>query len=350
MARDVKQWAATALACVLALAASASAGQPARVRLIAVGEVPERAAGLDVRIGGLSGLAFDAKAGTWIAVSDVKSGPSFVELRLTLGPALTLEVPVRQTLHVEVARVFGHAALQRGSPTDAEAIALTPDGGEWFVGFEQPPSLLRLNPVTGVGVPAPIPNSLIERIRPNRGFESVTLRHAADGLELWAATENAVLPDPVATRSEGQRCRVLVFDPVSLAQRRELVYITESLRAQETSPRAFAALADLAAIPDGRVLALEKNWSTEHGAGAQIFSLSGESEAIATDPREPRALIKQPVADLRELGAAPGGTMEAMAVGPALAAGSKEMLLVLVEDNNFAAGRGSQVIVLGLTP
>jgi hypothetical protein len=110
------------------------------------------------------------------------------------------------------------------------------------------------------------------------------------------------------------------------------------------------ALTDLAAMPDGRVLALEKNWSTKYGPGARIFCLSGQERAVDADARAAQALIKFPIGDLRELGAAPTGTIEAMAIGPVIAKGSAESMLVLIEDNNFGPGRGSQVIVLALTP
>lgn len=339
-----------AMAAGLCMCAVASAQEAPQVRLVCTGEVPAKADGVDGLVGGLSGLAYDARSGTWIAVSDVKKGPCFVELRITLGPALTMEVPARPTLHVEVVRVFGLAALERGSPTDAEAIAISPDGSEWFVGFEQPPSVLKLNPKTGDATPFPIPRDFVERIRPNRAFESVALRPMAQGPKVWVATESALTPDPVATRSSGQRCRVVMFDSELLAVRREAVYLTASLGREESSSRAFVALAELAAMPDGRMLALEKRWSSDDGDDAQIFCLSGQETAPPAVQGGERTLIKIPVADLRELGAAPMGTIEAMAVGPQMAKGSDESMLVLIEDNNFKRGRGSQVIVLGLTP
>lgn len=345
----MKHWIGSLCAAAV-MSAVVSAQDPPRVRLLCEGEIPASARGVEGAIGGISGLAYDGQRGTWIAVSDVKRGPCFVELRLTLGPALTMEVPARPTLHVEVVRVFGHPALERGSPTDAEAIAIAPDGTEWFVGFEQPPAVLRLNPVNGDSATVPIRQDLSERVRPNRAFESVSLRLTGAGPELWAATENALTPEPVATRAAGQRCRVLVFDPASLALRRESLYITEPLARGEASPQAFVALTDLAAMPDGRVLAMEKDWSTKTGPGAQIFCLSGQEREVDQDARGLRALVKIPIGDLRELGAAPVGTIEALAIGPAIAKGSAESMLVLIEDNNFAPGRGSQVIVLGLTP
>jgi hypothetical protein len=341
---------AVMLAAAACICAGAMAQNPPRVRLLCEGELPAQAQGVKGLVGGISGLAYDGQRGTWIAVSDVKRGACFVELRLTLGPALTMEVPARPTLHVEVVRVFGHPALERGSPTDAEAIAIAPDGMEWFVGFEQPPSVLRLEPANGEAKTIPIERSFIERVRPNRAFESVALRPTDAGPELWIATENALTPEPVATRTEGQRCSVLVFDPPSLALRRESVYITEPLARGETAAQAFVALTDLAAMPDGRVLALEKNWSTKYGPGARIFCLSGQERAVDADARAAQALIKFPIGDLRELGAAPTGTIEAMAIGPVIAKGSAESMLVLIEDNNFGPGRGSQVIVLALTP
>ena len=349
MERTVRRWIATLCAAAV-MGVAASAQEPPSVRLVCDGEIPARAPGVEAAIGGISGLAYDGQQGTWIAVSDVPRGPCFVELKLTLGPALTMEIPARPTLHVEVVRVFGHPALERGSPTDAEAIAIAPDGMEWFVGFEQPPAVLRLNPATKDATTAPIEREFIEKIRANRAFESVALRPTETGPELWVATENALKPEPVATRAAGQKCRVLVLDPASLALRRESAYITEPLARGEDSAQAFVALADLAAMPDGRVLALEKDWSTEHGPGARIFCLSGQEYAIAGTHRSERALVKIPIADLRELGAAPMGTIEAMAIGPQMAKGMDESMLVLIEDNNFAPDRGSQVIVLGLRP
>lgn len=339
-----------AIAVAMAMGLGVAAwGAPPEARFIAAGEIPARVEGIATEIGGISGLAYDGSRGVWIAVSDAKTGPNVLELRISLGPAVTLEVPARPTLRVDVLRSF-HIPARVGArgPRDAEAIAIAGDGA-WFVGFESPPCVARVDVETAEWRTVPVSRPWIDHLRPNRSFESVAWVNAAGGAELWAGTENAPNPEETATRGAGQRCRVLVFDPASFAPRGEFVYLTQPLAPRERSAQAFAALAELAAMPDGRMLALEKSRDSAEGENAQVFVVRAGERARAGAAPLP-LLEKTLIADLRAMGAAPRGTMEAMAVGPALAEGQAEMLLVILEDNNFAPGRGTQVVALGLKP
>lgn len=332
-----------------AAAGNAAIGAP-EIRFLASAEIPAQVEGVAHPVGGISGLAYDAQRDVWIAVCDGRARGMALELKISLGPAVTMEVPARPTLRIERVReitIPWPAGARR--PLDAEAVAVNEDG-YWYIGYDAPACVTRVDPATAKSVTSAIPGALQRAFRPNRGFESVALVPTPTGVEVWAGSENALATEEIATRNAGQRCRVIVMNPKSLAPLGGYVYLTEPLDAQERSPMAYRALGEFAALPDGRVLALEKYRSSHAGESAQIYLVSRPGPAGSVGAADAPELEKTLLADLTALGVASQGTPEAMALGPAVGEDGAESLLIVIEDNNLAPGRGSQVVALSFRP
>ena len=314
---------------VLAGSACAHAGELS-FELIGAGHVATEHERIEGPIGGLSGLAFDQRTGHWIAVTDSKAACRALELRIDfVGARLDVE-PL-------------HAIDLPCGVTDAEAIAISPDDGAWYIGFEQPASVARFDPASGECSLLALPPDVVAQVRPNRSFENVAIIPGPGGPELWVAVENALLTDGQEANDEsGTPCRVMVIDARTGELKHQAIYLTEPRRPAILEIGSFNSLADAIGLPDGRVLFMERGFALPRGAYVVLFECAGPA-----DRRAPFGhLIKSPVADLHDLGVPLLFNIEAMALGPELDDGGR--LMILMSDDNFGATGelGTQVIAL----
>ncbi len=207
-----------------------------------------------------------------------------------------------------------------------------------------------------------IPEEIREHIRPNRGFEAVTItdRH------VWAATESAITTDgPEATADTGTLCTLLRWPRPRWRGQPEdpdiLHYRTDPKPPHIGPTFSLHSLTDFEALPDGRLLALERSLTLPAGYSAKIFIIDPDApRETLPDGRE--VVHKQLLLDLAtirgEKNDAPRwlGNLEGMALGPSIAdlTGDESepgRLLLLVADDNFGTDiqrAGSQVIALRL--
>jgi hypothetical protein len=280
-------------------------------------------------------------------------------------------------------------------PKDAEAVACnnwnnTTDAYVLFIAYEAPPTIIFSETFFGAGTPErvirdmmrppvlvdeigpvdppdrmepldrntlPIPADITDHYRPNRAFESMTRRERRDGgAELWAAMEAALTIDgEEATPEAGSLCRVLVYDIDTVGRwsrwpdpklERQLFYETDPKPTGLPGLPTVNSLAEMAALPDGRLLFLERSLAAPAGYNARIYVVDPE-RVTEHEGRAFPTLDKVLVADLKK---GPGpvslGNLEAMVVGPPIAdlTGIPEergRLLLLIADDNF--GRDGQV-------
>ncbi len=186
---------------------------------------------------------------------------------------------------------------------------------------------------------------VFERARPNRGFES--LARSPDGQETWTASEGALDVDgPMASDTAGAFVRLQKFDrtmhPVA-----QVAYPVDSYPADIVAPpilagRSVSGLSELAVLPDGRLLALERAFSGDSTGAPNLRSriylvdVSGATDVARGDAASGltgRAFVpvKKVLLWERNWGLT-NSNFEAMALGPSLRNG--ERLLLLVADNN----------------
>lgn len=150
----------------------------------------------------------------------------------------------------------GISAPELGS--DSEGIALGPSGNRVWVSDEVASTINEFSLATGqkTGSVA-VPNIYRPaNVQNNMGLESLT--YGAD--RLWTANEEALRSDgALSTTAAGSWVRIQEFDGPDLAARRQYAYRTDPI--SRLSPFVSverSGLVDLLALPNGQVLALER--------------------------------------------------------------------------------------------
>lgn len=158
---------------------------------------------------------------------------------------------------------IGSARVTGGVPApglgrDSEGIALTPSGQGAWVSDEIASTISEFSLTTGEKVGTVAVPSIYRpaNVQNNMGLESLTYGAG----RLWTGNEEALRPDgSVSTTTAGSWVRIQEFTGESLDAGRQFGYLTDpiakmsSLVSEERS-----GLVDLLALPDGRMLALER--------------------------------------------------------------------------------------------
>lgn len=319
---------APAAAALILAAAAQPPAPPIALTPLGRAEIAPPADESAPRLGGLSGLA--SRNGALYAVSDSPRTPAIFRIDWSPGP-------IEGSLS---ARAVAHIPLS-APPVDAEAIVHDPRTDRWFVAWEQPPAVGAFDAAQGdtARVMLPIPRHVSEHARHNRAFESLALREEAR--ELWAFTEAALTTDgPEATAQAGTRCRVIIYDADNFNVLRQHVYQTLPVSSPLGLDVGFNSLTDAAALPDGRILTLERSWIPPAGWGGTIRLITpgrGEADVFDAAPPDHPPLVAQTVATLADLGLSGVGNAEGMTV---IRASDGALTLLIVTDDNF--GRDGQ--------
>ncbi len=304
-----------------------------------------------MRVGGLSGLAFDEASGSFWAISDDRGqyGPvRAYRLRIDVDPGAGGSKPAAPPVTIEEVLVLRDAkgrAFAEGA-IDTEGIALVPGG-----------FLVSTEAIPARGVPAviaehgadgrlrreiPLPPAYRpgpgSGVRDNLGFEGLAV--ARDSRHLFAGIENALAQDgPVADVGVPSPARILRFALDGTSRSAEFVYVVEAVTPAPPNAQAFRVngLSDLLPMGAERLLVLERQFVVGLGNAVRLYdvSLEGATDVSSFDSLEGASFVpakKALVLDLAEVGI-PLENYEGMAFGPRLADGRDT--LVLVSDDNF---------------
>ena len=356
-----------ALAALLTLTAC-STSSPS-LRLIGERQLASDLVVDGTRVGGLSGMDYDAVNKEWLLVSDDRGihGPArFYRARIDYD---VLDVAgVEITGMQPLTQAGGAPYARRGEPgqvADLESLRIDPQERSLWYGGEgdraaRSPMLIRRAGMDGALLgEMPFPASL--QIQPdadrggrtNAGPEGISF--STDGKALWVAMEGALIQD-VATDpgGGGALTRISLLD----RQGRMLAQYAYPLEPVPPPGRpggySDRGISEILAIGPRRLLVIER-------AGRQmeqIFEFDIRvydvdlRDASVLDPDAPIASSVRPAAKRQLLGSAqlPAGwsdNYEAMAWGPTLANGHRS--LVIVSDNNFTKGP-SRVLVFDAGP
>ncbi|MBD2152194.1 phytase [Pseudanabaena sp. FACHB-1277] len=345
--------------------------------------------GVDVPVGGLSGVTYDAVNNRYYAISDDRSSNARF-YTFTLDP-VTNAVTFTNVVQLKDASGTPFAT----NSLDPEGIALTKNGTV-FISSEgevrpdlgairvSDPFIKEFSLTTGQEVRS-LPISTKFRtvvadtnnsgtvnagdtqtagVRNNLAFESLTI--SPDQKTLYTATENALFLDGgIATISVGSRSRIVQYNLASGQPEKEYLYVTDPIaKAPIGGTAADNGLVDLLAIDNrGTLLALERSFAVGQGNTIKIYeiSLQGATDistidslsSLTTDqlnaiaPTQKRLLLNLDSLNLPNSdGNHPTGTdnIEGIAFGPKLADGRQS--IVLVSDNNFNATQFTQILTL----
>jgi hypothetical protein len=246
-----------------------------------------------------------------------------------------------------ITAVANIAAVHVNSTADFEGIAYTnPTRNSVFLSDEQPsgPGLREFSLATGLSLQTiAVPTVFTANERSNRGFESLT--RSLDATEMWTANEEALTVDGgAATPSAPTTVRLLHLNVEghTVTAGAQFAYIVDSMHGPIFLGQGQSGLADLTAMPDGTLLAMER--SLAGAAPPYLNRIYEVSIAGATDVSTEafaNGLVGQSYTptskQLLWSGAADGingQNLEGLTLGPRLANGS--WVLLGVVDNGDA--------------
>ncbi|MBS7703938.1 esterase-like activity of phytase family protein [Chelatococcus asaccharovorans] len=335
-----------------ALAAETAPGAMA-LRFIGEKSIPPHTDVAGTRVGGLSGLAFNAATNSWIALSDDRSEKAparFYTLTLAYDAAAFHDARIDKA--VTLLDTGGQPFPLRG--VDPEALRLHAGSGALYWTSEGDTTagidpVLRAAAADGrflreIKLPARYRVSADGKIdlkrgpRNNLAFEGLAL--SPDAQTLIVALENALIQDgPKASLTETSPVRIATFDIASGQPGPEWVYVTDPIPQAPAKAGGFAdnGVSDILALDDGALLVMERGYSTGKGNSIRLYRTDRQNatdvsgiDALAGAAWTP--LGKTLVLDLATLGVALDN-FEGMDFGPRLPNGNRT--LVLVSDDNF---------------
>lgn len=348
---------------------TANSGLPARFELEFLGDF-NFTTGATVEgsdFGGLSGIRFDPRSDTYIALSDGRPDTRYFTLTISVDDAGIEVVPTGVT----------YLQTHEDNPSiptfvDSEAIAIAPNGNLFITsegkGDTHPdpridPAILEYTADGHFLRAIPIPDKYMgERegpqtrgTRDNLGFEAMVL--SPDGSRLFAATESALAQDdPPADFEAGSRARLIEFaiegDEVRVVG--EYVYPIDPVAEPPDFGRAWAVngVVELLALDNNVFLALERTYVEEFDTDgprkrlnrARLYKISlADADDIKDEftikDRDFNTVEKELLFDFDEIvdRLSPGypslDNYEGMCFGPPFPDGGRT--LVVVSDNNF---------------
>lgn len=226
---------------------------------------------------------------------------------------------------------------------DTEGIAWDPTGnggaGSLYVSNETGPAINQYTAagasLSGVSVPSVYANA-----RTNRSLESLAI--SPDVQQLWTANEEALTVDgPTATTLAGTTVRLGRFDRSggSFSAGAQYAYTTDPYQASPVTGSEYNGVSDLAVLPDGTLLVLERQVNSGGAFGFQTENfIYAVDLAGATDVSGLAGLdgqtFTQAGKSLLWSGTFLSDNYEGLAVGPELDNGDYSLLLIADGDGS----------------
>lgn len=323
--------------------------------------------GNPLRMGSLSGLAFDLTSGRWLGASDDPSRPRLVWLDVSTASGRLAVAPVSFLMLTASDDPEAREALSR---LDMESLVVLPDGSfavtnEGHIdpgGVPHQPVVLhvsRQGVIVGVAKPRAhfliVPGDPARGVRHNLGLEGLALM--PDG-RLVSGLEQPLAQDgPMSSDQAGGPSRLVEFVPQhgGWVPGREWVYRLDATPRVAGYPRTCTdgqnGLTELHALDDHRLIALERACLMDDSATSvfnpvRLYEVDlARADDVSSLPSlaaaAPREAVKRLLLDLTTLAPRLPVTLrglsnfEGMAAGPP-APGARDTLL-LVSDDNFRA-------------
>ncbi|HEV7516047.1 MAG TPA: esterase-like activity of phytase family protein [Thermoanaerobaculia bacterium] len=309
-----------------------------------------RVDGLDV--GGLSAIARLEGTDTYYALVDGQAKTPARVFELAFEVTAEGVAPPQGRTAGEVARAAIRLAGFDGETLDGEGLAITP-WRTFLVASEVEPSIREFSREGKLLGTLPVPDLFLagkgqRGIRGNLGFESLALSPA--GTTLWTANERPLkqdladdsktVPGPVRLLRYTRGGEGFVPGP-------QYVYPVEGI-AHPGPGFALIGLSDLLLLPDGSLLALERELTPIRGLRIRLYRVStaGATDVSGLDALAGatyRPVTKTLLYDFAQAGFTPDN-LEGITWGSDLPDGDRT--LVLVADDNFEPLQQTQLVAL----
>lgn len=293
-------------------------------------------------VGGMSGIVYVGPAPTvgkhrFLAVQDTGAGVVTFDAEFDLGGGLLSATAVsNQPLSMSL---------------DFEGIARV--GDAIFLSDETGPGVREFDPATGNQLQSVTIPGVFANARGNRGFESLAFDEST--ATLWTANEEALTVDgALATQASGTTVRLLKLDvngnAINAGQ--QFAYEVEPIHGSDGSASTRSGLAELVAMPDGTLLALERSLAASvppYQSRLYEIDFAGATD-VSVAPLDAGLTGQSFTAVGKELlwaGSAGGGfgqNLEGLTVGPRLPNGDW-LLLGVVDDGGSSDFLSSNTIV-----
>ncbi len=330
------------------------------IRLLDTLTVPAGTSEFGMPFGGLSGIDYDSKSDTYVALSDDRSENGkarFYTLRLPLdGTEFAHDEPDLDGLTVLDDTTGDPFAAKQ---VDPEAIRWTPGGksllwtSEGASSSGQPAFVREASTSGGYERELPLPTAyapvksasgtLISGVRNNQALEGLTL--SPDGSKAVTVAENALVQDgPAAGLTAKSPSRLLVTDRETGAVEAEHVYEVDPISDAPTAPlpapvgtySADRGVSEILAINETDYITVERSFASGVGFSIRLYwtstigatDVGGEDELSGSD----KPMAKKLLYDFTTTGT-DADNVEGITWGPTLPDGSRS--LVLVADDNF---------------
>ncbi|WP_332878629.1 esterase-like activity of phytase family protein [Massilia sp. S19_KUP03_FR1] len=359
-----------AASLLAACAAPPGLGAGARLRFIGEQRIAHQQPFQGTLVGGLSGIDYDARRGSWVMASDDRAEhgaarfySAHFDLDATAFRAVTFDA-VHAFMQPDGSAYPSPASARKPGDAvpDIEAIRVDPDDGSiWYTSegngpYGMAPFVRQAHPDGAWRTSLPMPArfcldaSQATGPRSNLSFEG--LAFAPDGRSLWLAMEAPLLQDgALADTTHGALTRLSQFDRTGqmLAQ---YAYPLDAVQAL-AAPGRFSdnGVADLLMIDAHTMLVLERSGVQDSTGVFRFYIRLYIADLAGADDIRGRAALagagvrpmrKRLLLNLNASGLERVDNIEGMAWGPLLAHGRRS--LVLVSDDNFSASQVTQLL------
>lgn len=326
------------------------------VRVLGVSTVPNDLMVGDTLVGGLSGIDYDARTGTYYVISDDRSDNQPARF-------YTASVPVDKQgigdVSIDTVTTFLQAdgspypnSTAGGNVPDPESIRVDPTSGNLFYTSEGSEKL-QIDPFVastttdGHFIAQPQTPEIFAMSRdgltgPRDNLVFEGLSFDADGQSLWVAMEGPLYQDgPTPTFTEGGVTRITNMDRTGKVLG-EFAYELDPLPGENLGGYFGTGVTEILAVDETHFLVIERAFvSDADGKGTNTIKVYEIDTAGATDVKSQQWLTtggytpvsKTLVLDLAQAGVDPVDNVEGITWGPTMANGNRT--LVLVSDNNF---------------
>ena len=302
----------------------------------------------DTTVGGLSGIDYNPKTGTYVAISDDRNEPRFYNLSIDLDDGILSPGDVEL---IDVQFIRDEAGGVLANRPDPEGIRVLPFPGLLLWSSERdnasntPAAFVMTpsgTPLAAFDIPAKFTATDTSGTRSNVGFESLTF--GGDTNTVIVANESALVQDGErATVEAGSPTRVLELSGMTGEPGREFIYMVDPIAVPPNPSDAFAdsGLVEMLSVNDNLIIAMERSFSIGAPERGYTIKLYATNTRKATDVSGLDSIADQPIQmmqkrlllDLSDLGIVLDN-VEGMTFGPMV---DGKRTLILVSDDNFSA-------------